>query len=96
MKKYIEMDINKGLDDDLTQTAVFAGDLYYPFSDRRCLPLCHKKTACFPTLFRDNDKRKKELPYGQFSFQTYVLKYCLKNAAVKSGDISRASGSFTR
>ena len=33
MKKYIEMDINKGLDDDLTQTAAFAGGLYYPFSD---------------------------------------------------------------
>ncbi len=96
MKKYIEMDINKSLKNDLIQTAAFAGGLYYPFSDRYCLPLCHKKTACLPTPFLKKMPKRKELPYGQFSFQTYVLKYPLKNAAVKSGDISIASGSLTR
>lgn len=62
MKKYIEMDINKELDDDLTQTAAFAGGLCYPFSDRYCLPLCHKKTACLPTPFLKKMPKEKELP----------------------------------
>lgn len=96
MKKYIEMDINKSLKNDLIQTAAFAGDLCYPFSDRYCLPLCHKKTACLLPLLEIMTKEKKNRLYRQVLFQIHVLKYLLKNAAVKSGGMSGASGSLTR